>query len=311
MLVDSAAAKNEWRFRSKIYPGAPDPFSPEVIVEIDPGSGSALMRIVPQLIFSVLITAAMLLLFLLIYREALRQKKISDIRRDFINNMTHEFKTPLATMSLAADTIMNEKIVGDPDKVKYYAHQIKSENRKLNQQVEKVLELALTEKTGVVMHKEQVNVTDLLLRAIRSMQLQVEAKGGMLVLENNPQEVLLNADAFHLERAFVNLLDNALKYGGTPPRIVVSMEQFRSGTQIRITDNGAGIAQSEWKLIFDPFYRVSTGDVHNVKGSGLGLSYAQSVIKEHNGSISVTQSNASGSTFTIVLMHELLKTQNS
>jgi signal transduction histidine kinase len=303
-ITDSTTAKNEWEFQSKIYPGAPDPFAPGVVVTVDPGSGSDLLRILPQIVFSVLITAGMLILFLLIYREALKQKKIGEIRRDFINNMTHEFKTPLATMSLAADTIMNEKVIGDKEKVKYYAEQIKSENKKLNQQVEKVLELALTEKTGVIISKERLNLTEVVLRAMKSMELQVEAKGGTLVLETNPQIILIDADAFHLERVFVNLLDNALKYGGTPPRITVSIESFRSGTEIKITDNGKGIPSSDWKLIFEPFHRVSTGDVHNVKGFGLGLSYAKSVITEHNGTITVTKSNNSGTTFTVIIMHQ-------
>jgi two-component system phosphate regulon sensor histidine kinase PhoR len=298
---DSAAS--EWEFRSKIYAGDPGPFGPELVVSIDPGSSSVFMRILPQIIFSFLITAGMLILFLMIYREALKQKKIGEIRRDFINNMTHEFKTPLATMSLAADTIMNEKIIGDREKVKYYAEQIKSENKKLNQQVEKVLELALTEKTGVHMHKERLNLTEVVLRAMKSMEMQVEAKGGTLVLETNPQVILIDADSFHLERVFVNLLDNALKYGGTPPKISVTIEPYRSGTEIKITDNGKGIASSDWNLIFEPFHRVSTGDVHNVKGFGLGLSYAQSVMKEHNGSVSVTKSSNAGTTFTVIIMH--------
>lgn len=306
-LDTPSVSGKQWEFRSRLFLSDPDPLSPDIVVNIKPGNSSVFMRILPQIVFSLLITIGMLALFLMIYREALRQKKIGEIRRDFINNMTHEFKTPLATMSLAADTIMNEKVIGDREKVKYYAEQIKLENRKLNQQVEKVLELALTEKTGVIMNKEEVNLTELVLRAVKCMQLQVEAKGGTIAFENNPEEILLQADPFHLERVFVNLLDNALKYGGTPPRIGVSIEVFRSGTQIRITDNGSGIPQAEWELIFDPFYRVSTGDVHNVKGFGLGLSYAQSVIKEHNGSISVTQSNGAGTTFTIILMHELVK----
>jgi len=293
----------EWEFRSRLFPGDPDPFSPEIVVNVDPGRNSIFMRILPQIIFSILITFGMLALFLMIYREALKQKKIGEIRRDFINNMTHEFKTPLATMSLAADTIMNEKIIGDKEKVKYYAEQIKTENRKLNQQVEKVLELALTEKTGVIMNKEEVNLTDLVLRAMKSMQMQVEAKGGTIVMENPPKEILVSADPFHLERVFVNLFDNALKYGGTPPHITVKIEQYRGGTEIKITDNGKGISTSDWNLIFEPFHRVSTGDIHNVKGFGLGLSYAKSVMAEHNGSVSVTKSNSSGTTFTVIIKH--------
>ncbi len=296
-------AETEWQFRAPLYPGDPHPFSPEIVVQIDPGNGSVFMRILPQIIFSVLITLGMLLLFLMIYREALKQKKIGEIRRDFINNMTHEFKTPLATMSLAADTIMNEKIIGDKEKVKYYAEQIKAENRKLNQQVEKVLELALTEKTGVIMNKERLNLTEVVLRAIKAMEMQVEAKSGTIVMENSPEIILIDADPFHLERVFVNLFDNALKYGGTPPKITINIEQYRGGTEIKITDNGKGIASSDWNLIFEPFHRVSTGDIHNVKGFGLGLSYAQSVMSEHNGSVSVTKSNHSGTTFTVILKY--------
>ncbi len=297
-------ANSKWEFRARLFPGDPDPLSPEIVVNMHPGNASVFMRILPQIIFSVLITFGMLALFLMIYREALRQKKIGEIRRDFINNMTHEFKTPLATMSLVADTIMNEKIIGDKEKVKFYAEQIKFENKKLNQQVEKVLELALTEKTGVHMHMERVNLTEVVLRAMKSMEMQVEAQGGKMLMETSPEVILIDADAFHLERVFVNLLDNALKYGGSPPIIAVTIAPYRSGTEIKITDNGSGIESSDWDLIFEPFHRVSTGDVHNVKGFGLGLSYAQSVMKEHNGSVSVTKSSNSGTTFTVVIMHQ-------
>jgi two-component system phosphate regulon sensor histidine kinase PhoR len=307
---ESVAPGKEWEFRSRLFAGDPDPLSPEIVLNIHPGKSSVFMRILPQIIFSFLITFGMLALFLMIYREALKQKKIGEIRRDFINNMTHEFKTPLATMSLAADTIMNEKIIGDKEKVKYYAEQIKSENRKLNQQVEKVLELALTEKTGVIMNKEEVNLTDLVLRAMKCMHMQVEAKGGTITLETEPQEILIQADPFHLERVFVNLFDNALKYGGTPPQITVNIEQYRGGTEIKISDNGRGIPSSDWDLIFEPFHRVSTGDIHNVKGFGLGLSYAKSVMSEHNGSVSVTKSNDSGTTFSVVLMHNFTNNNN-
>jgi len=293
-----------WTFRAELFPEDPNPFRTEVIVQVDPGNASAVSRILPQIIFSFLITLGMLVLFILIYREAVKQKKIGEIRRDFINNMTHEFKTPLATMSLAADTIMNEKIIGDRDKVKYYAEQIKNENRKLNQQVEKVLELSLTEKKGVVMNKEKVNLVDLIMRAMSSMQIQVEAKGGSFLLEGDFTEMMINADPFHMERVFLNLIDNAMKYGGTPPVIRMVIEHYRSGVTVKISDNGKGIPSSEWEMIFEPFHRVSTGDVHNVKGFGLGLSYAASVVKEHKGSLSVTQSNGSGTTFTLVLMHD-------
>lgn len=292
-----------WIFRRPVFPGDPSPFRPELLVAVDPGNTSAVSRIIPQILFAFFITLGMLVLFILIYREALKQKKIGDIRRDFINNMTHEFKTPLATMSLAADTIMNEKIIGDKDKVKYYAEQIKNENRKLNQQVEKVLELSLTEKNGIAMNKEEVNVIGLIKNAVQSMKLQVEARGGEISIEGDLSEQKIIADPFHLERVFLNLIDNAMKYGGNPPYIKIAVEKYRSGIQVLVSDNGKGIPHDEWETIFEPFHRVSTGDIHNVKGFGLGLSYAKSVVKEHNGSLAVTKSNISGTTFTLVLMH--------
>lgn len=308
IFMDAASTYRQqdsaWTFHVPIFRGAPTPFPSELVVTVDPGDQSPLKRILPQIMFAFLLTAGMLILFLRIYREALRQKKIGDIRRDFINNMTHEFKTPLATMSLAADTIMNDKIIGDKDKLKYYAEQIKNENRKLNQQVEKVLELSLTEKKGIALSKEEVNLVDIIRSAIQTMQLQVEAKGGAIELEGDLSDMKILADPFHLERVFLNLIDNAMKYGGNPPFIRISIEHYRSGVQVQISDNGKGIPQEEWKTIFDPFYRVSTGDVHNVKGFGLGLSYAQSVVKEHHGSLSVTKSNIAGTTFTLVLMHD-------
>lgn len=298
----SVRADSSWTFVEPLFPGEPTPFHPRVVVSVDPGNNSVISRILPQIIFSVLITLGMLILFILIYREALKQKKISEIRRDFINNMTHEFKTPLATMSLAADTIMNEKVIGDKDKVKYYAEQIKNENRKLNQQVEKVLELSLTEKNGITLHKEEVNLVELIKRAVDSMQLQVEARGGKISFDSSLGELKIMTDPFHLERVFLNLIDNAMKYGGVPPLISITIENYRSGVEVKISDNGKGIPHEEWKAIFEPFHRFSTGDIHNVKGFGLGLSYAQSVVRQHKGSLTVTKSNISGTTFTLVLM---------
>lgn len=292
-----------WTFYAPLFHGDRIPFRPELVVNVHPGNRSVISQILPQILFAFLLTAGMLLLFVLIYREALKQKKIGDIRRDFINNMTHEFKTPLATMSLAADTIMNDKIIGDKERVKYYAEQIKNENRKLNQQVEKVLELSLAEKNGITLHKEEVNLVSLIQRAVDTMQLQVEARGGVISFGSIVGELKIQADPFHLERVFLNLIDNGMKYGGIPPVISIVIENYRSAVEIKISDNGKGMPQDEWTAIFDPFYRISTGDVHTVKGFGLGLSYAQSVVKEHQGSLTVTKSNITGTTFTLILMH--------
>ncbi len=292
-----------WVFRAPLFESEPMPFRSQLRVEIHPDNGSVWFALLPQILFSLFITGGILLLFMLIYKEALRQKKIGDIRRDFINNMTHEFKTPLATMSLAADTIMNEKVIADKEKVTYYAQQIKNENRKLNEQVEKVLDLALTEKNALEMNLANTDIIRCIENAVAALKLQVESAGGNISFTPEGAFSPIAVDRFHIERLLMNLLDNAIKYGGKPPLIKVTAHQYRGGTEIKVTDNGKGIPKEEWKSIFEPFRRLQSGDVHDVKGFGIGLSYAKTVAEKHNGSLFVSESNNHGTTFTLILKH--------
>jgi two-component system, OmpR family, phosphate regulon sensor histidine kinase PhoR len=303
--IDSLIIENtkpRWRFTTPLFQGSSS--HSNLVVWVNANETSPIERILPQLIFSFLITSGMLVLFLLIYREAVKQKKIGDVRRDFINNMTHEFKTPLATISLAADTIMNEKIIGDQERVRYYATQIKTENQKLNIQVEKVLELSMNEKQGLVLKKELIDISTIISSAINTIRIQVEANGGSISFDAKSNSRIISVDPFHLERALLNLLDNAFKYGGKPPVIKITIENIRGGTGILVIDNGVGIPVNEQEGIFNPFHRIGTGDLHNVKGFGLGLSYARSIAEAHGGTLHVSESGATGTTFTLTLKHD-------
>lgn len=292
-----------WVFRAPLFESEPMPFRSQLRVEIHPDNGSVWISLLPQILFSLFITGGILLLFMLIYKEALRQKKIGDIRRDFINNMTHEFKTPLATMSLAADTIMNDKVISDKEKVTYYAQQIKNENRKLNEQVEKVLDLALTEKNALEMNLANTDIIRCIENAVAALKLQAESSGGSISFTHEGAFSTIAVDRFHIERLLMNLLDNAIKYGGKPPLVKVTAQQYRGGTEIKVTDNGSGIPKEEWKSIFEPFRRLQSGDVHDVKGFGIGLSYAKTVAENHNGTLFVSESSNHGTTFTLILKH--------
>lgn len=255
----------------------------------------------PQLLMAFLLTGVLVLVFYLTFREALRQKKISDIRNDFINNMTHEFKTPIATISLAADTVTNPAIIGDAEKVRHYADVIRRENRRMNDQVEKVLELALAERNELRLEKETISLTDLLSHAVQSMSLQVNAKNGKISFETKTELPSVKADTFHLERAITNLLDNAIKYAVAPPEIKVEASLVNGNIRVEISDNGIGIAEEEQGRIFDRFYRVSTGNRHDVKGFGLGLSYVKTIVEKHGGTISVQSKPGKGSRFIVSL----------
>jgi two-component system phosphate regulon sensor histidine kinase PhoR len=234
------------------------------------------------------------------FREALKQKKLSEIRNDFINNMTHEFKTPIATISLAADTVMNEAVIHDAESVKKYAELIKRENRRMNEQVEKVLELALTERNELEVVKENIDLNELLVRLVNVMALQINAKNGKIISLLSTEKLFINGDSFHLERVFLNLLDNAIKYSKDAPEITVKSFEKDNSIIVEISDRGIGIAAEEQERIFDRFYRVPTGNLHNVKGFGLGLSYVQAIVEKHNGKIEVESKPGTGSTFRII-----------
>lgn len=231
----------------------------------------------------------------------LKQKKLADIKNDFINNMTHEFKTPISTISLACE-VLNDKDMGhNPTIVSRYLGIINDENKRLGTQVEKVLQTALMEKGEVQMKFNNLNIHTIIGNVVENISPQIDLKSGNIQLDLQAKNADIEADTVHITNIIFNLLDNAIKYSGTKPQIKVESENTELGIKIRIADNGIGMESDELKNIFEKFYRVPTGNLHDVKGFGLGLSYVKKMVDEHRGTITVKSKIGEGSVFEVFL----------
>lgn len=249
------------------------------------------------IIFTVIIFTA----FFLTVRTMLRQKKLSEIKNDFINNMTHEFKTPIATISLAVDALRNEKVQSDPKRMSYFSEIIKEENQRMNRQVETILKAALLERQEIQLNLKPLHIHQIVTDVADNFMLRLQEKGGALELNLNAANDLIEADEVHISNLVNNLMDNAVKYGkeNVPPKICIFTSSNDKKFIIRIEDNGIGMNRETLKRIFERFYRAHTGNIHNVKGFGLGLSYVKSVVDGHNGHIKADSTLGKGSCFTI------------
>jgi len=231
----------------------------------------------------------------------LRQKKISEMKSDFINNMTHEFKTPLATISVATDSIVNEKVVKDPEKIRYFAGMIKNENTRMNRQVEDILTIARLDKKEFEFKWEPVNVHELITDTVNAIVIQVEKRDGKIEMELNAQNPVITTDRVHGSNMIFNLLDNAIKYSVESPLIKISTSNRPKGILISVEDKGIGMTKTVQSKIFERFYRQTSGNIHNVKGFGLGLSYVKAIIEANFGNISVQSEPGNGSRFDVFL----------
>ena len=247
------------------------------------------------LLFTLTIIAA----FYITIRTLLRQKKLTEIKNDFINNMTHEFKTPLATISLAVDALKNDKVSGDKEKTGYFIGIIKDENRRMNKQVESILQAALLDKQEVQLNLKVHHAHELIQRALNNISLPVAEKGGTVESKLEAKNDLVEVDEVHFTNVINNLLDNAMKYSREVPVIKLTTSNEKSQLRIRIEDNGIGMSPQTAARIFEKFYRAHTGNVHNVKGFGLGLSYVKTMIDAHRGTIKVESTLGKGSVFTV------------
>jgi two-component system phosphate regulon sensor histidine kinase PhoR len=254
-----------------------------------------------MIVASVVFTSIIFSAFWLTIRTMFRQKKLSEVKSDFINNMTHEFKTPLATISLAADALGNEKVIRDEQKIRYYSGIIKDENRRMNKQVERILQAARIERQDVKLHLQELDAHEAIRKVAENFALQIEESSGELKLNLNAPRYRIKADEVHFNNIIFNLLDNAIKYADGNPRIEVETLQSGQMLAIRVRDNGIGMNKETQSRIFEKFYRAHTGNLHNVKGFGLGLSYVKTMVDAHNGKIKVESTVGKGSTFTILL----------
>jgi len=221
------------------------------------------------------------------------------MKTDFINNMTHEFKTPIATISLASDSITNKTVIDNPEKIKRFAGIIKQENRRMLDQVEKVLQMAKIDKRDFELKLTDVNINDVVYQATENSRLKIIKREGQLDVSLNATNPMVQGDLTHISNIIHNLLDNAEKYSNEKPKIIVTTKDATGGVEISIRDNGIGMNQESIKHIFDKFYRVHTGNRHDVKGFGLGLSYVKALMDAHQGKVKVTSELGTGSTFSV------------
>lgn len=258
---------------------------------------SLTLNIVLVILFTLVIVTA----FYLTVYTMLRQKKLSDIKNDFINNMTHEFKTPIATISLAVDALKNQKVQSSPEKLNYFSGIIKEENQRMNKQVETILKASQHDKNEAEPELEPLSVHQIIHASVDNFSLQLREKGGSAELHLNAQDDIIGADEVHFANLVNNLIDNGVKYSkeNVPVHLKISTQNSNGRLIMKFEDNGIGMSKDTQKRVFEKFYRAHTGNLHNVKGFGLGLSYVKSVTHTHNGSIKLDSVLGKGSTFTL------------
>ncbi|MEM1408867.1 MAG: HAMP domain-containing sensor histidine kinase, partial [Bacteroidota bacterium] len=249
-------------------------------------------------IFSSSVLVLVVIFFSYAMFVVLKQKRLSEIQRDFINNMTHEFKTPISTIALSTDVLKDPKIVEQPERLSNYATIIANENSRLKNQVERVLQMARSDKSDLELKKEPIHMNQLIASAMTTFDSKKEVK---FVSKLDAKNDLIDGDKLHLSNVMFNLVDNAVKYGGQAPQINISTRNDHNKVVVEVEDVGIGIAEDQQKKIFDKFYRIPTGNVHDVKGFGLGLSYVKQVLRAHGGEISVRSKLNVGTTFTFTL----------
>ena len=251
--------------------------------------------IVGAIFFTLMIITA----FYITVNALLRQKKLSEIKNDFINNMTHEFKTPLATISLAVDALRNDKVAQDREKMNYFSSIIKEENKRMNKHVETILQAAVMDRQEITLSKVPLHVHNLIREIMDNYKLQLEEKGARAELSLDARYDYVEADMVHFRNLISNLVDNAVKYSKENLLIKIATYNTNKFIGIRIEDNGIGMSKETVRRIFEKFYRAHTGNIHNVKGFGLGLSYVKTVVDAHEGKIKVDSVLGKGSAFTL------------
>ncbi len=260
-----------------------------------------LNSILGMALLSLTFTAVIVLAYASALSQIFRQRQISQIKTDFINNMTHEFKTPIATINLALDALKNPKVKDDKEFLTRYLGMIREENKRMHAQVENVLRISKLEKNEIDLPKERIELHDIVEDAITHVSLIVESRGGYINTNFNADKSSILGNELHLTNVVVNMLDNAIKYTDGVPKIDVYTENVKNSIVLKIVDQGIGMNKAVLKRIFEKFYREHTGDIHNVKGHGLGLAYVKRILDDHDAQIYVESEKDKGSTFIINL----------
>ena len=277
-------------------------YAPEKLLIYFPYEQQVVIRQIWKLLsVSIVLFLIIIVAFYVTIQTIFKQKKLSDMKNDLINNMTHEFKTPISTIALACEALRDRDIQKSDEMYNSYISVISEENKRLGSMAEQILQQAVLAKGKMKLKKELLDMHELIEDAVSRKQLEVQSKNGTIKLQLNAGDTLVNGDRTHLTNSIINLLDNAIKYTLKEPEIVINTINKGHNILIRVSDNGIGISKSNQKKIFDNLYRVSTGNVHNFKGFGLGLNYVKGIVEMHGGTITVSSEPGKGSTFSIRL----------
>ena len=290
-------------YRAKLFPGDFVMSNHEILVSFPAQSSLIWKEMTTTLIGSVCLILIVLLAFYFAVATIIKQKRLSEIKNDFISNMTHELKTPISTISLACEAMADKSVVSNDETRDSYIGMISQENKRLSKLVENVLQTALIDKGKLTLNKEETDLSTLINNIVSAVQIRYAQKGGKVKFATKSLKKIA-VDTMHFGNVIYNLLDNSLKYTSNPPEVNIDVFEDGNKTNIVVQDNGIGMKNEELKRIFDKLYRIPTGDVHNVKGFGLGLSYVQSIINLHGGSIKVKSEQNKGTVFTITLNNE-------
>jgi two-component system phosphate regulon sensor histidine kinase PhoR len=273
---------------------------PGLLMVFFPTKGSFLWSSVLKNLFgSIIFTSIILFCFFYTISVVFKQKKVSEMKNDFINNMTHEFKTPIATISLASDSISSPMVINSPEKIRRFTDIIRQENKRMNNQVEKVLQMAQLDRHDLELRISDVNLHDVITQAVGYIGLQVEKRDGSVSTDLQATQPVVQGDITHISNIINNLLDNANKYSPEAPEISVSTRNVTGGVEVIVSDKGIGLSKEARKHIFEKFYRVHTGNLHDVKGFGLGLSYVKAMMEAHKGRVEVKSDLGKGSSFVL------------
>lgn len=289
------------KYETRLFPGDIIPKNEKLVILFPEREDHLLKSLSLLLPSSLLFSLIIIVAFAISIRMMLKQKKISDIKSDFINNMTHEFKTPIATISLAADTVVNPKIINDKEKIQHFVRIIKEENKRMNTQVERVLQMSLLDKSDFELNRTELDVHHLIQNVLNNLNVQLNKKNAKVNLSLNSEKSTLFIDEIHFTNVVNNLIDNALKYSNGSPVLTIATELVNAEIKISIKDNGIGMNKEAQSKVFDKFYRVTTGNIHNIKGFGLGLSYVKAIINAHEGRIILDSEPGKGSRFDIFM----------
>jgi two-component system phosphate regulon sensor histidine kinase PhoR len=304
----------EKRFTNVFYPGEPACYE-KPLEEMTTKNGLQLKLIFPEkkqfiiaemgplFITSVLLILVVLVMFWRTTLSLMKEKKISEHTTDFLNNMTHEFKTPLTNIALAGKMLGKDATNRQENKIRHYSGIILEENEKLRLQVEQVLSMTALERGEIPLQKKELNFHELITGALKSISIQIENKQGSLKLDLAAEQFVITGDRTHLTNALCNLVDNAIKYAKEKPEVTIRTFNIDHNLIVVIADKGIGIGKEYHKKVFDKFFRVPTGDVHDVKGFGLGLAYIKKIVELHGGTIELESEKGEGTTFIITLPH--------